>query len=209
MSIRPSFIPSTHNSLDVLSEIFRNEEVSLLIQAYPLEVTKRVANEIAVLVSAFTHYAREYRDVMAFGDGDTKKLFRCKLLMEYYALCYLTASKNSYLYNTYRMNLVKELAVTYNGLYDVIPMNVIERLSDQEATYLRDTCNAIIKTPMPYKGRCYSIVAVLKDIVTDDIADRSNPYMRYYAKGSKLTIPTEMAELLVHSNWIKIIKLNI
>ncbi|KAK1444763.1 hypothetical protein BgAZ_106690 [Babesia gibsoni] len=209
MSIRPNFVASTHNSLDVLAEIFRNEDTSLLIQTYPLEVTKRASNEISMFLSLFTHYAKEYRDVMTFGGGDTKKLFRCKLLMEYYALCYLAASKNLYAYNMHRMNLVKELAVTYNGLYDVIPMNVIERLSDQEASYLRDTCNIIIKTPMPYKTRSYSIVAVLKDIVTDDISDRSNPGMKYYAKGSKLTIPTDMAELLLHSNWIKVIKMNL
>ncbi|GBE59183.1 toll-like receptor 8 isoform X2, putative [Babesia ovata] len=209
MSRRQDLVPSTHNSLDVLTEIYRNEEASLLIQTYPLEVVKRAVGEITVCLSAFTHYAREYRDTLAFSPSDTKKLFKNKLLMDYYALCYLSGSKNYYLYNTHRMNLIKELAVTHNGLYDVIPMNVIERLSDQEATFLRDTCNAIIKTPMPVRPKSYSIIAVLKDIVTDDIADRSNPNMRYYPKGAKLTIPTDMAELLVQSNWIKVIKTNL
>ncbi|EDO08024.1 hypothetical protein BBOV_III004610 [Babesia bovis T2Bo] len=201
--------PSSRNSLDLLSDIFRNEDASMLIQAYPMEVVKRVATEISQFLAEFTHHAKEYRDTQLFSPGDTKKLFKCKLLMDYYALCYIMASKNFYLYNTHRLNLIKEMAITYNGLYDVIPMNIIERLSDQEATYLRDTCNEIIKTPLPFRAKRYSIVAVLKDIVTDDIADRNNPYMKYYAKGMKLTIPTDLAEMLIHSNWIKIIKTNL
>ncbi|ORM40166.1 uncharacterized protein BXIN_1169 [Babesia sp. Xinjiang] len=209
MSDPPDVIAATRNSLDVLSDIFRNEDASLIIQTYPLEVIKRVVNEITMFLAEFTHHAREYRDGLTFSPHDTKKLFKYKLLMDYYALCYMEASKNFYLYNTHRINRVKEMAVTYNGLYDVIPMNIIERLSDQEAAYLRDTCNAIIKTPMPYRAKSYSIVAVLKDIVTDDIADRSNPFMRYYAKGTKLTVPTDLAELLVHSSWIKIIKMKL
>ncbi|GIX60872.1 toll-like receptor 8 isoform X2, putative [Babesia caballi] len=209
MSSSREFVPSTYNSLDLMSEIYRNEDTSLLIQAYPLEVIKRVVNEITVFRAAFTYYAKEYRDALAFSPGDTKKLFKLKLLMDYYALCYLAASKNYYLYSTHRMNLVKELAVIYNGLYDVIPMNVIERLSDQEATHLRDTCNIIIKTPLLPRSRGYSIIAVLKDIVTDDITDRTNPSKRFYAKGTKLTIPAAMAELLTQSEWIKIIKTNV
>ncbi|GFE53082.1 hypothetical protein BaOVIS_004860 [Babesia ovis] len=206
MSDPPDYQQSTRNSLDVLTDIFRNEETSLLIQAYPTEVVKRVVSEITQFLVEFTHNAKEYRYIETFTPGETKKLFQCKLLMEHRGLCYMVASKNFYLYNTHRINLVKEMAISYNGLYDVIPLNTIERLSDQEATYLRDTCNAIIRTPMPYKAKSFSIVAVLKDIVTDDIADRTNPCMRFYPKGMKLTLPTDLAEMLVHSSWIKIIK---
>ncbi|KAK2197915.1 GINS [Babesia duncani] len=196
----------THYSLEVICDIFRNEESSLLLQSYPTEVAKRVAGEIDGFLSTFAYYAREYREAKAFNEHDETLLQKHKLCMEYFALCYLQASKNFYLYKAHRWSLVEELAVIHNGVYDVIPVNIIERLSDEEAIHLREHCEKIVASTSQKQHVEYSLVAVLKDIVTDDINNRASKILKFYTKGSKIVVPAIIAEALMHSNWIRIIK---
>ncbi|AFZ79915.1 hypothetical protein BEWA_027640 [Theileria equi strain WA] len=198
-------VSGAYYSMDVLSEIFRNEDVAMTIQAYPEEVSRRVTDEIEALLDNFVRYSRRYEDVRVFNSGDTQTLFKFKLLMDYYAIMYIQASKNVHIYRAYRWNLIEEIATVYSGYYDFIPESVVSNLSDVECSHLRERCLEIRNAITVVNNGKYSLIGILKDIVTDDLSEPRSGSLKFYAQNTKLVVPSYMVDILKHSKLIKIL----
>ncbi|BAM40497.1 conserved hypothetical protein [Theileria orientalis strain Shintoku] len=199
---------STYYSLEVLSEIFKNEDVSTNIQSYPEEVSRRVSDEIDLLLENFVKNTKKYESTRVFDGDNTSLMFKYKLLMDYYAIMYIYANKNIHLYKAYRWNIVQELATIYNGYYDFIPDNIIHNLSDLEISHLRERC-LYIKSHLKFvnTGK-YTLIGILKDIVTDDLSEPNSSKLKFYQKNTRLFVPSHMADLLRPCKWIKILKVD-
>ncbi|EAN33089.1 hypothetical protein TpMuguga_02g00805 [Theileria parva strain Muguga] len=199
----------TYYSLEVLTEIFKNEDVSLTIQSYPEEVARRADDEIQMLLQNFSRVSKKYENTRLFDEHNTQLLFKYKLLSDYYALMYIYASKNLHSYKVYRKNLIDEIAASYNGYYDFIPESVINNLSDVELSHIRERCAKIRSSLRVVDDGKFSLIAILKDIVCDDLCVPNSTNLKFYQKNTQMIVPSHMIEILKPCQWIKILKINI
>ncbi|VWU50267.1 conserved protein, unknown function [Hepatocystis sp. ex Piliocolobus tephrosceles] len=199
--------------LEILPSLFRDEQMSNRIQAYPVETMKRAYLELKGYYEQYKIYAEKLINFTGSinDENQRKEKLTIKLKCEYYAVLFTQASKLLNEYVNFRNRLVLELAINVNGLMESIHATIISRLSEDEKRELRRYCENIRSGRSKSKLQKKYIVCLLNDLTIEDLnyegEETENEVRKvFYPAGMKISVYEDKALDLQKCESAKILK---